>query len=78
MARTQESVKEGRTEQAVRPLQFQLATRRQPDPGPRRARSVALLRARGITPVIARRETDHGSGLGVHRWVVEQTVVLLQ
>jgi hypothetical protein len=24
-----------------------------------------------ITPVIARRGTEHGSGLGVHRWVVE-------
>jgi transposase len=32
-----------------------------------------LLRARGITPVIARRGTEHGSGLGVVRWVVERT-----
>jgi transposase len=32
-----------------------------------------LLRARGITPVIARRNTDHGSGLGTIRWVVERT-----
>lgn len=30
-----------------------------------------------ITPVIARRGTDHGSGLGVHRWVVEQSFALL-
>jgi transposase len=28
---------------------------------------------RGIKPVIARRETEHGSGLGVYRWVVERT-----
>jgi transposase len=27
----------------------------------------------GIKPVIARRETEHGSGLGVYRWVVERT-----
>ena len=27
------------------------------------------VRAAGITPVIARRGTEHGSGLGVHRWV---------
>jgi transposase len=32
-----------------------------------------LLRARGITPVIARRNTEHGSGLGTVRWVVERT-----
>ena len=33
--------------------------------------------AKGITPVIARRGTEHGSGLGVHRWVVEQSIALL-
>jgi hypothetical protein len=27
--------------------------------------------------VIARRGTEHGSGLGVHRWVVEQSIALL-
>jgi len=32
------------------------------------------LRKRHIRPVLARRNTDHGSGLGVHRWVVERTV----
>lgn len=31
------------------------------------------LRQRGITPILARRRTDHGSGLGVFRWVVERT-----
>jgi len=31
-----------------------------------------LLRALGITPVIARRGTPHGSGLGRQRWVVER------
>ncbi|MGW5251360.1 hypothetical protein ACWEQN_48395, partial [Streptomyces sp. NPDC004129] len=35
------------------------------------------VQALGITPVIARRGTDHGSGLGVHRWVVEQSLALL-
>ncbi len=30
-----------------------------------------------ITPVIARRGTGHGSGLGVHRWVVEGAFALL-
>ena len=29
------------------------------------------LRARGITPLIAKRNTAHGSGLGKYRWVVE-------
>ncbi|GAA2438976.1 hypothetical protein GCM10010405_22900 [Streptomyces macrosporus] len=28
--------------------------------------------AKGIRPVIARRGTEHGSGLGTRRWVVEQ------
>ncbi len=32
-----------------------------------------LLRERGITPLIARRQTEHGSGLGRVRWVVERT-----
>jgi len=31
------------------------------------------LRARGIQPQIARRNTEHGSGLGIYRWVVERT-----
>ena len=35
------------------------------------------LRRRGITPEIARRKTDHGSGLGRHRWVVERTFARL-
>lgn len=30
------------------------------------------LRSRGIRPTIARRNTDHGSGLGKRRWVVER------
>lgn len=29
------------------------------------------LRKRGIQPFIAKRNTEHGSGLGKHRWVVE-------
>jgi transposase len=32
------------------------------------------LRARGIMPVLAKRNTPHGSGLGVYRWVVERTL----
>jgi len=35
------------------------------------------LRAKGITPVLARRNTPHGSGLGVVRWVVERTIAWL-
>ena len=31
------------------------------------------LRRRGIRPVLAKRNTAHGSGLGVFRWVVERT-----
>lgn len=29
---------------------------------------------RGIRPHLARRNTEHGTGLGVHRWVVERTI----
>jgi transposase len=36
-----------------------------------------LLRARGITPKIARKGTAHGSGLGRTRWVVERTFARL-
>ena len=32
-----------------------------------------LVRQRGIRPVIARRKSEHGSGLGVVRWVVERS-----
>ena len=35
------------------------------------------VRTKGITPVIARRGTGHGSGLGTYRWVVEQSLALL-
>jgi transposase len=31
----------------------------------------------GITPIIARRGTEHGSGLGKYRWVVGQSFALL-
>ncbi|WP_236871346.1 IS5 family transposase [Burkholderia pseudomallei] len=31
------------------------------------------LRERGIRPAIAKRRTEHGSGLGKYRWVVERT-----
>jgi transposase len=36
-----------------------------------------LLRERRITPLIARRQTEHGSGLGRYRWVVERTFAWL-
>ena len=36
-----------------------------------------LLRERGITPLIARRQTEHGSRLGRDRWVVERTFAWL-
>ena len=32
------------------------------------------LRQRKIEPLLAKRNTEHGSGLGVHRWVVERTL----
>ena len=35
------------------------------------------LRKRSITPLLARRRTEHGSGLGKHRWVVERTFAWL-
>jgi IS5 family transposase len=34
------------------------------------------LRDQNIAPLIARRNTQHGSGLGVLRWVAEQTISL--
>ena len=37
-----------------------------------------LVRARGITPVIARRGVEHGSGLGTVRWPVERTFAWLK
>lgn len=35
------------------------------------------LRQLGVTPVLARRGTEHGSGLGVFRWFVERTLCWL-
>jgi transposase len=35
------------------------------------------LRALGITPVLPKRGTAQGSGLGIHRWVVERTLAWL-
>jgi len=32
-----------------------------------------LVRERGIKPLIARRGSEHGSGLGTLRWIVERT-----
>jgi transposase len=36
-----------------------------------------LVRERGVRPIIARRKTEHGSGLGRTRWVVERTFAWL-
>jgi len=36
------------------------------------------LRRLGIEPVLAKRHTPHGRGLGVYRWVVERTLARLQ
>ena len=33
------------------------------------------LRRRGIEPILAKRNTEHGSGLGVFRWPVERTLL---
>ena len=35
------------------------------------------VRNKGIRPEFARRGTDHGSGLGIYRWVAEQAIALL-
>lgn len=36
-----------------------------------------LVQAKRIQPRFAERGAEHGSGLGVYRWVVEQAIVLL-
>jgi transposase len=36
-----------------------------------------LVRKLGVKPVIARRQTGHGSGVGRQRWVVERTFAWL-
>ena len=36
-----------------------------------------VLRAKRIAPIIARRNTENGSGLGTTRWVVERTLAWL-
>jgi transposase len=36
-----------------------------------------LVREFGVKPLIARRQTEHGSGLGRYRWVVERTFAWL-
>lgn len=35
------------------------------------------LRALGITPLLAKRRTAHGSGLGKTRWVIERSIAWL-
>lgn len=36
-----------------------------------------ILRSLGIEPVLAKRNIEHGSGLGIYRWVVERTIAWL-
>ena len=36
-----------------------------------------LVWQRGVKPIIARRQTEHGSGIGRQRWVVERTFAWL-
>lgn len=36
------------------------------------------LRRRGIRPLLAKRRTPHGSGLGTTRWVIERTIAWLR
>ncbi|ONQ11341.1 IS5 family transposase, partial [Burkholderia cenocepacia] len=55
----------------TRPLQW-VATQ-SADRGYDSERHRRALRDRGIEPVIAKRRTEHGSGLGKYRWVVERT-----
>jgi transposase len=35
------------------------------------------LRNKGIKPFLAKRYTEHGSGLGIYRWVVERSIAWL-
>ena len=44
------------------------------DPSLRQTHVAGALSRRGIGPVIAERNTEHGSGLGIFRWVVERTI----
>lgn len=37
-----------------------------------------LVHGKGIQPAIARRGTEHGSGPGIYRWIVEHTFALLR
>lgn len=37
-----------------------------------------MVRAHGITPIIARRGVAHGSGLGTQRWPVERAIAWLK
>jgi transposase len=36
------------------------------------------LRALGIEPILAKRKTPHGSGLGIYRWVIERTIAWIK
>lgn len=55
----------------------QKAERLQGDRGYDSAPLRQILRWLGITPVLAKRNTEHGSGLGATRWFVERTLAWL-
>jgi transposase len=61
----------------VRALKGDPNGRRPADRGYDHDKCRAVVREPGITPVIARRGTEHGSGLGKLRSVVEQSFALL-
>ena len=51
--------------------------RQRPDRGYDHDKYRRELWCRGVKPLIARRQTEHGSGLGRWRWVVERTIAWL-
>ena len=59
---------------AASPDQRQLPERIQGDRGYDSEPLRVLLRRLGITPILAKRNTEQGSGLGEHRWFVERTI----
>jgi transposase len=49
----------------------------QGDPGYSSEQHRQCLRERGITPLLAKIDSPHGSGLGKTRWVVERSIAYL-
>ena len=55
-----------------------LAIRPEAVPDRQAVKGILFVLHTGITAEIARRNTEHGSGLGHHRWVVERTLAWLR